>query len=163
MIRLPRCSVCNKKADAGASALFGVEPLRANFVNLRCRTSNHSFHRYKIAKMAKSLGQVKQHKQPTMVLRNCRPAPFRDRAASDAININTKGPSMTPGRIRSLRKSLGLSAEAFARAVGVTDGSLVRKWERGTVTPGGTATTLLEAAEAIPAVQKFLVRRSSLT
>lgn len=68
---------------------------------------------------------------------------------------------MTPDRIRSLRKSLGLSAEAFARAVGVTDGSLIRKWERGAVIPGGTATALLEAAEVVPALRKFLIGRSA--
>lgn len=67
---------------------------------------------------------------------------------------------MTPDRIRTLRKSLGLSAEAFARAVGVANGRLIRKWEAGDIVPGGTAMTVLELAETVPAARDWLLARA---
>lgn len=38
---------------------------------------------------------------------------------------------MTPYDLRQARHALGLSAEGFARAVGVRSGRTVRKWEAG--------------------------------
>lgn len=70
---------------------------------------------------------------------------------------------MTPVRIKALRKSLGLSAEAFARSIGISQGRLIRKWEAGDIVPGGTAITLMEAAEAMPSLRQFLLLRSAPT
>lgn len=67
---------------------------------------------------------------------------------------------MTPERIRAVRKSLGLSAEAFACAVGVANGRLVRKWEAGDIVPGGTAMTVLELTETLPAVREWMLARA---
>jgi DNA-binding transcriptional regulator YiaG len=38
---------------------------------------------------------------------------------------------MTPTELKSARHALGLSAEGFARAVGVESGRTVRRWESG--------------------------------
>lgn len=38
---------------------------------------------------------------------------------------------MTPADLRAARQSLGLSAEGFARIVGVESGRTVRRWEAG--------------------------------
>jgi len=38
---------------------------------------------------------------------------------------------MTPTELKQARHRLGLSAGAFARAVGVSDGRTVRRWEAG--------------------------------
>jgi DNA-binding transcriptional regulator YiaG len=38
---------------------------------------------------------------------------------------------MTPSELKSIRRSLGLSAEAFARLVRVASGRAVRRWEAG--------------------------------
>lgn len=38
---------------------------------------------------------------------------------------------MTPADLRDARRSLGLSAEGFARAVGAQSGRTVRRWESG--------------------------------
>lgn len=38
---------------------------------------------------------------------------------------------MTPTDLKQARQRLGLSAGAFARAVGVSDGRTVRRWEAG--------------------------------
>ena len=67
---------------------------------------------------------------------------------------------MTPDRIKALRRSLGLSAEAFARSIGISHGRLIRKWEAGDIVPGGTAITLMEAAETMPSVREFLLSRA---
>ena len=66
---------------------------------------------------------------------------------------------MTPDRIKSLRQSLGLSAEAFARSIGVSHGRLIRKWESGNIVPGGPAIALMEAAETIHEVRELLLGR----
>ena len=67
---------------------------------------------------------------------------------------------MTPDRIRTLRHNLGLSAEAFARAMGVNGGRLVRRWEAGDGAPGGSAARLVEAAEMFPEVRDFLLEKA---
>jgi DNA-binding transcriptional regulator YiaG len=38
---------------------------------------------------------------------------------------------MTPAQLKSARHALGLSAEGFARLVGVKSGRTVRRWESG--------------------------------
>lgn len=38
---------------------------------------------------------------------------------------------MTPAELKSARHALGLSAEGFARLVGVESGRAVRRWESG--------------------------------
>lgn len=53
---------------------------------------------------------------------------------------------MTPSQIRSLRKRLRLSGDAFAESLGLTGrhrGLLVYKWEAGTKKPGPQSTLLM--------------------
>lgn len=69
---------------------------------------------------------------------------------------------MTPAQIRELRQSLGLTAGAFARAVGATDDKHVAKWERGAGLAGPTR-VLLEAAVEVPALRKWLIKRAHQT
>lgn len=38
---------------------------------------------------------------------------------------------MTPSELKTARRQLGLSAQAFARLIGVHDGRTVRRWEAG--------------------------------
>lgn len=38
---------------------------------------------------------------------------------------------MTPAELKSIRQSLGLSAEAFARLLRIQSGRTVRRWEAG--------------------------------
>jgi DNA-binding transcriptional regulator YiaG len=38
---------------------------------------------------------------------------------------------MTPQELKAARTELGLSAQAFARLIGVHDGRTVRRWEHG--------------------------------
>ncbi|MGH2619531.1 MAG: helix-turn-helix domain-containing protein [Anaerolineales bacterium] len=54
---------------------------------------------------------------------------------------------MTPAELKHYRKSLGLSVEAFARAVGVMAGRTVRRWEDGTRDIPGPVIVLLELAK----------------
>jgi DNA-binding transcriptional regulator YiaG len=64
--------------------------------------------------------------------------------------------------IRELRHSFALSAEAFARAIGVASGRTVRRWEAGTVPPAATAEVLLAVIAASPEAQALLgLKRSS--
>ena len=52
---------------------------------------------------------------------------------------------MTPGELKAERKALRLSAEGFARLVGVQSGRTVRRWERGDRDVPGTVERLLAA------------------
>lgn len=67
---------------------------------------------------------------------------------------------MTPDDIRSFRQSLGLSAGAFARALGVSDGSRIREWESGRKEPHAAVLTIIELADDVPAVRKWLIDRA---
>lgn len=67
---------------------------------------------------------------------------------------------MTSDDIKKLRKRLRLSAQEFARALGLADGRLIRRWETGDVVPGGTAITLMELAEELPDVRAALIARA---
>lgn len=53
---------------------------------------------------------------------------------------------MTPDELKNARQSLGLSAEGFAKWVEATDGSQVRKWERGATAIPGPVRVLVKAA-----------------
>lgn len=58
---------------------------------------------------------------------------------------------MTPTKIRTLRKSIGLSADAFAERIGL-DGEnrqlTVYRWEKGIRKPSGPAIKLMEMLKA---------------
>lgn len=68
---------------------------------------------------------------------------------------------MTPADIRAFRQSLGLSAEAFARAVGVGGGRLIRRWEAGEHAPVGSVIRLIELSGAVPGVREWLISRGA--
>lgn len=51
---------------------------------------------------------------------------------------------MTPAELKSIRQSLGLSAEAFARLVRVESGRTVRRWESGERDVPGPVTVIAE-------------------
>lgn len=68
---------------------------------------------------------------------------------------------MTPAQIREFRQSLGLSAGAFARAVGVSDGSRIREWESGRREPHAAVVTLILMAKALPGGKDWLKARSA--
>jgi DNA-binding transcriptional regulator YiaG len=51
---------------------------------------------------------------------------------------------MTPAELKSIRHSLGLSAEAFARLVRVASGRAVRRWEAGDRDIPGPVTVIAE-------------------
>lgn len=50
---------------------------------------------------------------------------------------------MKPDQIREAQRELGLSDNKFARAIGVSDGALVRKWKAGKVNTSGPVRTLI--------------------
>lgn len=52
---------------------------------------------------------------------------------------------MTPAELKSIRHSLGLSAEAFARLVRVSNGRTVRYWESGERDIPGPVIVIAEA------------------
>ena len=63
---------------------------------------------------------------------------------------------MTPDELKSARKSLGLSAEGFARIVGVESGRTVRRWEAGDRDIPGPVQVLAKALLAVPALRNHL-------
>lgn len=63
---------------------------------------------------------------------------------------------MTPSELKKARHKLGLSANAFARLVGVSDGRTVRRWEDGTQDVPGPVMVLLGTIMAVPAARKHL-------
>jgi DNA-binding transcriptional regulator YiaG len=62
--------------------------------------------------------------------------------------------------IRAARKDLGLSAEAFARAIGVADGRLIRRWEAGDREPYSTAMTVIDALREVAGMREWLLARA---
>lgn len=74
---------------------------------------------------------------------------------------------MTPDELRKFRKSLGLSAEAFARAVGLTGndtGRTVRRWEApedeaGARRPSPMLATFAAACRHVPGFREWLIER----
>ena len=57
--------------------------------------------------------------------------------------------AMRPDEIQRARKTLGLSQDEFANAIGVS-ASTLRKWEQGQRAPTGAAKTLLRIIEREP-------------
>lgn len=50
---------------------------------------------------------------------------------------------MSPSQIRAARAALGLSTAALARALGLADGRVVRRWEAGDRSPDGPSALAL--------------------
>lgn len=67
---------------------------------------------------------------------------------------------MTPAELKAKRHALGLSAERFARAVGVHGGRTVRKWEAGERDIPGPVIVILEMIEVIPHAREWLLKKS---
>lgn len=64
---------------------------------------------------------------------------------------------MTPADLRTARAALGLSAERFARVVGVASGRTVRRWEAGGQDIPGPVIVLVGLLLDLPAVRKRLI------
>lgn len=62
---------------------------------------------------------------------------------------------MTPDELKEARHRLGLSANALADLVGVSDGRTVRRWEAGDRDIPGPVQVLLRALLANAAVRKY--------
>jgi DNA-binding transcriptional regulator YiaG len=62
---------------------------------------------------------------------------------------------MTPAELKSARHALGLSAEGFARWVGVESGRTVRRWESGERDIPGPVQVLVRAAIESTAVRRY--------
>ncbi len=62
---------------------------------------------------------------------------------------------MTPEELKAARQSLGLSADGFAKWLKATDGSQVRKWERGATTIPGPVRVLVKAALESRSVRRY--------
>lgn len=65
---------------------------------------------------------------------------------------------MTSAELKSIRRSLGLSAEAFARMVRVESGRTVRRWEAGDRDIPGPVMVIAEAARDDARMRKYLLR-----
>jgi DNA-binding transcriptional regulator YiaG len=63
---------------------------------------------------------------------------------------------VTPGELKSIRQSLGLSAEAFAKLVRVSNGRTVRYWESGDRDIPGPVIVIAEGLRDSPAVRDYL-------
>lgn len=63
---------------------------------------------------------------------------------------------MTPAELKSARRALGLSAEGFARVVGVESGRTVRRWEAGDRDIPGPVKVLVALALGSKAVRNAL-------
>lgn len=66
---------------------------------------------------------------------------------------------MTPAELKTARKTLGLSANKFARVVGLTSGNAgrtVRRWEDGTQDVPGPVVVLTGLLLQFPVVRKAL-------
>jgi len=62
---------------------------------------------------------------------------------------------MTPAELKSARHALGLSANGFARWVGVAGGRTVRKWEAADGSVPGPVVVLVRAALDSAAVRDY--------
>lgn len=62
---------------------------------------------------------------------------------------------MTPDQLKAIRKSLGLSAEGFARLVQVESGRTVRRWESGERDIPGPVVVLTDAIMSSEAVRDY--------
>lgn len=68
-----------------------------------------------------------------------------------------RGGDMTPAELKSARHALGLSAEGFARVVGVESGRTVRRWEAGERDIPGPVKVLIRIALKLPAARRELL------
>ncbi len=78
---------------------------------------------------------------------------------STSVTLPEEPPKLTKKHVQGIRKELNVSQSVLARYMGVS-ASVVRAWERGQSSPGGSATRLLQIAEAEPT--QFLITVSSL-
>lgn len=73
---------------------------------------------------------------------------------------------MTGPELRAFRKSLGLTAEQFARAVGIRNGRQIYAWESETalyaVPIPGPVVVIVELARTVPGVSERLQKRGKL-
>ncbi|CAB4145746.1 hypothetical protein UFOVP1204_69 [uncultured Caudovirales phage] len=69
---------------------------------------------------------------------------------------------MTPSELKSARKSLGLSAEGFARVVEVASGRTVRRWEDGSQDIPGPVVVIVGLLLKFPVVRKALLGHAPL-
>ena len=70
--------------------------------------------------------------------------------------------SLTPAEFKSIRNALGLSAQAMARGLGVSDGRTVRRWEAGDRDIPGTLDALLPDILNCPHCKRALYKRARL-
>lgn len=61
---------------------------------------------------------------------------------------------LTPADLKSARRAFGLSAEGFARLVGVESGRTVRRWEAGDRDIPGPVVVIVRALLASAAVRR---------
>lgn len=64
---------------------------------------------------------------------------------------------MTPAEFRSIRETLGLTAQALAVILRVYDGSRIRKWERGAASIPGPAAAMMEGMRDNEAVRAHFI------
>lgn len=64
---------------------------------------------------------------------------------------------MTPTELKAARRSLGLSAEGFARLVRVDSGRTVRRWEAGERDIPGPVTVIVELLQRSAEARALLV------
>lgn len=62
---------------------------------------------------------------------------------------------MTPAELKQARHQFSLSADAFARWVGASDGRTVRRWESGERNIPGPVQVLVRAALADAGVRRY--------
>ncbi len=67
---------------------------------------------------------------------------------------------MTPADFKAIRRDLGLSAQAMARGLGVSDGRTVRRWEAGDRDIPGTLDALLPDILNCPHCKRALYERA---
>lgn len=63
---------------------------------------------------------------------------------------------MTPDELRVARQALGLSAQGFARLVGIESGRTVRRWEAGERDIPGPLVVLLRVLLALRSARRLL-------
>lgn len=67
---------------------------------------------------------------------------------------------MTPGELKSARKSLGLSQAELARVVGVDSDRTVRRWENAERDIPGSVEVLLRLLVELPAARRLVGLKS---
>ena len=72
-----------------------------------------------------------------------------------------KKPPMSPTEFRTIRATLGLSANAMARLLGLSDGRSVRRYEAGENEVSEPLSRLTRLAETVPAARKALEKMAA--